>query len=144
MKNQTSALLVYDEDYPLSDLRPLLDRIGFECLRARSCAEAKPMLSSPTPPLLAFTDTKLPDGGWAETVSFAAAIRRPVPVVVVSRAVDLSLYLDSLEAGAAEFIVPPFRDADLTYVVKGVLLNRANPASTFLLCPVSPFLAPPG
>ena len=143
MKNRTSALLVYDQKYPLSDLQLLLDRLGFESLRARSCAEARLFLASPAPPHLAFTDTDLPDGGWAETVSFAAGVRRPVPVIVVSRAVDLSLYLDSLDAGAAEFIVPPFRDADVTYVTQGVLLGGSPTASAFLLCHGRPNLPPP-
>jgi len=135
MKGQACALLVYDQEYPLRDLRMLLDRLGIESLRARNCAEARLVLASPTPPRLAFTDTDLPDGTWAETVNFAARIRRPVPVVVVSRALDRSLCLDSLETGAAEFIVPPFRDADVAYVVEGALLGC-------LICPRQPALAP--
>lgn len=138
MKDPTSALLVYDHEYPLSDLRLLLDRLGFESLRARSCAEARRLLASPAPPHLAFTDTHLLDGGWAETVSFAARVRRPVPVIVVSRTVDLTLYLDALESGAAEFIVPPFRDADVSFVTEGALLSGTRTASASLRCPAQP------
>jgi DNA-binding NtrC family response regulator len=123
MKDRACALLVYDQEDPLSDLSLLLDRLGIESLRARSCAEARLLLASPMTLHLAFTHTELPDGSWAETVNFAARIRRPVPVIVVSSTLDRSLCLDSLETGAAEFIVPPFRDADLAYVVEGALLG---------------------
>jgi DNA-binding NtrC family response regulator len=135
MKDRACALLVYDQEHPLSDLKLLLDRLGIESLRARSCAEARQLLTSPTSPHLAFTDTDLPDGSWAETVSFAARIRRPVPVIVVSRALDRSLCLDSFETGAAEFIVPPFRTADVAHVVEGALLG-------FLFCPARSALTP--
>ena len=135
MKDRASALLVYDQEYPLKDLRLLLDQLGVESVRARSCAEARLVLASPIPLHLAFTDTDLPDGSWTEAVSFAARIRRRVPVIVVSRTLDRSLCLDSLETGAAEFIVPPFRNADVAYVVEGALLG-------FLLCPSRPALTP--
>ena len=70
-----------------------------------------------------FTDTDLPDGGWTETVAFAGRARPPVPVIVVSRVVDIRLYLDAMEGGATEFIVPPFREADVKYVVRGAAIN---------------------
>jgi DNA-binding NarL/FixJ family response regulator len=135
MKGRACALLVYHQEYPLRDLRPLLDRLGIESVRARSCAEARLLLASPAPPCLVFTDTDLPDGSWAESVTFAARICRPVPVIVVSRALDRALCLDSLETGAAEFIVPPFRAADVAYVVEGALLG-------LLFCPARSALTP--
>jgi FixJ family two-component response regulator len=41
----------------------------------------------------------------------------PVPVIVVSPFVDVDLYLDSMESGASDFIVPPFLCTDVAYVV---------------------------
>ncbi|HEV2383309.1 MAG TPA: response regulator [Terriglobia bacterium] len=138
MKDKASALLVHDYEYPLRDLRPLLDRLGFDTRRARSCAEANFALAWPEPPTVVFTDTDLPDGSWTEIVALASQARSPVPVIVVSNAVDLSLYLDALEGGATEFIVPPFRDADINYVLQGAMMSGSRPTSAFLSC-----LAPP-
>ena len=43
---------------------------------------------------------------------------RAIPVIVVSRFVDIDLYLKALESGASDFIVPPFSAADVAYVVR--------------------------
>jgi FixJ family two-component response regulator len=51
------------------------------------------------------------------------------PVVVVSRLVDLDLYLDVLESGASDFIVPPFQASDVAYVVSGALLDGPRGAA---------------
>jgi DNA-binding NtrC family response regulator len=144
MKNRANALLVHDYEYPLSDLRPLLERLNFDTRRARSCAEANFVLAGSEPPAVVFTDTDLPDGSWTETVALASQTRSPVPVIVVSGAVDLSLYLDALESGAADFIVPPFRSGDISYVVQGAMMNGSRKTSAFLSRPMQPSLTPPG
>lgn len=123
---RASALLVHDYEYPLGDLIPPLRRLGLESQRARNCAEAKSVLTSARPPV--FTDTELPDGGWQETVALGRGASSRVPVIVVSRVVDISLYLDAIERGATEFIVPPFRDAEIAYVVQGVRMSVSRRA----------------
>lgn len=75
-------------------------------------------------PGLIFTDTDLSDGTWSDILRLADM--RDVPVIVVSRFVDLPLYLEVLESGAADYIVPPFRDADVLYVLEGALLSRSG------------------
>jgi FixJ family two-component response regulator len=64
-----------------------------------------------------FADSTLPDGTWADIVSLADKCPRPLNVVVVSRELDLDLYMKVLESGAFGFIVPPFMDADLLHIV---------------------------
>jgi two-component system, OmpR family, response regulator len=83
----------------------------------RSCAEAQELLNKRSVPSVLFCDASLPDGTWADILSFAAAARTRVPVVVVSRLVDIDLYLDALEHGAADFIVPPFCQQDVSHVM---------------------------
>ncbi len=126
MTKTTSVLLVHDYEYPLADLTLTLKRLGLSSRRARTCIEAKSVLASPEPPTLVFTDTELPDGGWPETVGMASRSRPPIPVIVVSRVVDISLYLDAMQDGAAEFIVPPFREADIRYVVQGARMDSGG------------------
>jgi FixJ family two-component response regulator len=51
-------------------------------------------------------------------------------VIVVARVVDTRFYVEAIEAGAFDFIVPPFNAADLAYVVRcavdNVLARRAR------------------
>lgn len=144
MKNKPSALLVHDYEYPLSDLKPLLERLGFDTRRARSCAEANFVLAWSESPAVVFTDTDLPDGNWTESLALASQTRLPVPVIVVSGAVDLSLYLDALESGAADFIVPPFHGSDIGYVVQSSMMGGTRRTSAFLSCPMQSSLMPSG
>jgi DNA-binding NtrC family response regulator len=117
------ALLVYRRNGTLAILKRLLNRHGIRTAHARNCAEAAAVLGWVEGPDLVFTDTALTDGTWAEVENLAERTCPPVPVIVVSRNVDVSLYLDALEGGASDFIVPPFEDSDLDYVVKGALLH---------------------
>jgi len=113
--------LVHDEEGPLTQLKFVLERQGIETSRVRTCAEAEAALTYAQPPLLIFTDTVLTDGTWANIAALAEKGHLALSVIVVSRHVDICLYLDALESGASDFIVPPFGDADVAYVVKGAL-----------------------
>ena len=121
MQNRIRILLVHDEEGPMKELNALLKRQGLETLRLRNCAGVETVMADPEPPQLIFTDTILPDGTWADVTNLAARTHWAVPVIVVSRFVNLALYLEALENGAADFIVPPFRDADLAYVIESAL-----------------------
>ena len=70
------------------------------------------------PPHLVFTDTTLADGTWADVTALAAKATMAVDVIVVSRLVDTRLYIETIETGAFDFIVPPLATTDLSYVVR--------------------------
>jgi DNA-binding NtrC family response regulator len=115
------ALLVHQNPEP--DLEALLKTLGIVTLRARNCAEAEAMLPRVESPLLIFTDLQLPDGTWTDIKSVADRRRPGLPVIVVSRQVDIPLYLDALDRGVCDFIVPPFSQSELKHVVFGALLG---------------------
>jgi DNA-binding NtrC family response regulator len=71
-----------------------------------------------------FTDTNLSDATWVDVLRLAA--RHLVPVIVVSRQVDFRLYVDSLERGALDVIVPPFVGAYLAHIVRCAAWNWSN------------------
>ena len=48
----------------------------------------------------------------------AGRASQPVNVIVVTRVMDTKLYLEALEGGAFDFIVPPFASLDLAHVVR--------------------------
>jgi two-component system NtrC family response regulator len=123
MPKKLRILLVHHQEEPWDGLTPLLEWQGITTFRARNCAEAERALGSSESHLLVLTEPVLPDGTWAEILALARRMPSPVPVVVVSRYMDVDLYLDVLEKGAWDFIVPPFHAADLAYVVNGAILS---------------------
>jgi len=120
-----TAVLVSDGGEPFEKLELALNSQGIKTYRARSSAEVVVLLEHPDSPQMIFTDTTFPRGTWADALSLAA--RHFVPVIVVSRRMDLELYVDSLERGAFDFIVPPFVSADLAHIVKCAAWHRSNP-----------------
>ena len=129
MADGVCALLVCTQQGPLAELERLLNSQGLQTLRARDCAEAASVLGGNQKPDLIFTDTTLTDGTWDEVEALAERMNPPVPVIVVSRNMNITLYLDAMERGVSDLIVPPFQDIDLSYVVKGAVLNRVRTAS---------------
>src|SRR5579863_10620138 len=116
MQARVHVLLVHDEEKPLAELKPVLERLGFETSRARSCTEAEAALACLEPPVLIFADTMLTDGAWTDVQSLAE--HSAAPVIVVSRFVDLLFYLEVLERGASDYMVPSFQQDDVAYVVR--------------------------
>ncbi len=131
MREKISALLVHDQDDPFRALKLALESQGIQTCRVRSCKDALRLLEQVKPPELVFTDTKLPDGTWAEVLSLAVKASDPICVIVVSRLVDINLYIEVIERGAFDFIVPPFGASDLSHIVRcavwSTLSRRGSP-----------------
>jgi DNA-binding NtrC family response regulator len=117
------ALLVYDAEEPVRAAEHILLDHGMAARRVRSCAAAYALLQESILPSVVLTDTSLPDGSWADVLKAACTVRPSPPVIVVSRLVDIRLYLDVLESGAYDFIVPPLTQADWAHILRGALLK---------------------
>jgi DNA-binding NtrC family response regulator len=129
MTEKISALLIYDRPNHMAALEAILESQSIEVQSARSCGEALLVLWSEDPPHLVFTDTQLSDGTWAEMISVARKCRLPVNVVVVSRLVDVNLYVQTMERGAFDFIAAPFEAAEIAHIVRsatGNVLDRRS------------------
>jgi DNA-binding NtrC family response regulator len=125
MADELWALLVYDEEEPVQGVeRTLIDQ-GMRTRRVRNCAEASAALRESATPALVLTGISLPDGTWADVLEAVNAAPRSAPVIVVSALVDIKLYLDVLESGAYDFVVPPLSSDDLTHIV-GPAMARAR------------------
>jgi len=120
------ALLVYDAEEPLKAVEQILRDQGISTRRVRRCSEAIAALGDSDPPKLVVTDTSLPDGGWSDVLKATCARPSYPPLIVVSRLADIRLYLDVIESGAYDFVVPPLASADLAYIVNGALMKSSH------------------
>lgn len=123
MKKRTSAVLVYNEAGPFRGLEKALKGQSMKLRRAQNCAEAGRFLGQANPPHLAFTEAKLPDGTWADVLAATVKAKQPVNVIVVGRVEDTKFYVQVMENGAFDFIVPPFEAGDLDHVLRCAIDN---------------------
>ncbi len=114
----TQALLIHDQEQPLANLQLALEKQSVGTIRARSCAEALSILNEDNSPMVVFTDLTVSDGSWADALRLARQSKRPVDLVIVSQLVDVPLYIAAMESGAFDFMVPPFGEDDVAYVVR--------------------------
>lgn len=123
MKARIPALLVHQNSPTWTALKAALERQGMRVVQAETYAQAQRLLGGLNPAPLVFTDIQLPDGTWADVLALAEKAAKPVNVIVVARVVDTRFYVEAIEAGAFDFIAPPFMAADLDYVVRSALSN---------------------
>jgi len=121
MELRGKALLVRRDDGFFGELRQVLDSLGLEAVRVSNCKELKSRLQDGGPFLTVFTEATLPDGGYRDVCRIASQPAKPLPVIVVSPFVDIDLYLDSMESGASDFIVPPFLCTDIAHVLMAAI-----------------------
>jgi DNA-binding NtrC family response regulator len=135
MKEIIRALLVQARHDPLDALRMALEEQSIDIFAARNCAEAALTLLSNFPPHMVFTEIQLADGNWADVLALAGKAPAPVNVIVVAPFVDISFYVQAIERGAFDFIVPPLSDPELLHVVRiaaeNALSRRQKHSSVF-------------
>jgi DNA-binding NtrC family response regulator len=123
--NLAAALLLHNSSSPLMALTQGLRGLSVRTRQARTCVEASQILNAPEPPEVVFTETELPDGNWQDVVRLAQAAPKPTNVIVVSRLVDIRLYVEAVEKGAFDFIAPPFEPLELAHVLRCAVGNVA-------------------
>ncbi len=118
MKERLRALLIQARHNPSSSVRLALEEQSVDIYMAGTCAEAALSIIGDSPPALVFTEAQLVDGDWMDIMAFAAKASAPVSVVVVAPTADLGLYVQAIELGASDFIVPTLSDPELFHVVR--------------------------
>src|SRR2546422_4189170 len=98
MKDDLLVLLVDDEEGKFRTLQQTLHNLGIPTQRVHTCSEARAALREPRSPRLILAATALADGTWADVLNLAGMHGRAIPVIVVSRFVDIDLYLKALES----------------------------------------------
>ena len=117
MELKGKVLLVCQDDGVSGELRRALESLGLEAVRVSGCKELQSRVPDLGAFLTVFTEATLPDGEYRDVCRIASQPAKPLPVIVVSPFVDTDLYLDSMENGASDFIVPPFLCTDVAHVL---------------------------
>ena len=73
-----------------------------------------------------FTETSLSDGSWSDVVRLAEKAAAPVNVIVVALTPNVKQYLDIMDGGAFDFVVPPFEPEELAFVVRSAELDAGS------------------
>jgi DNA-binding NtrC family response regulator len=144
MKENITALLVQARQEPLDALRLALEKQSINLHTAKTCAEAVLALWSSCPPHIVFTEIQLTDGNWADVLTLAAKASAPVNVIVVAPFVDVSFYVQTIERGAFDFIVPPLSEPELLHVVRNAADNSIRRRRNhYAALPPAPLLTTP-
>lgn len=110
-------ILVSGDDSLMPELSRVLHPCPLEIRTLKSSLEAAQEIGRCSTAAVIFTDLRLPDGDWKQMLQMARRTPARAEVILVSRFVDVPLYLDALEAGAFDFVVPPFNTVELGYII---------------------------
>jgi DNA-binding NtrC family response regulator len=116
MAQRFFALVIHDRPAPFESLKTALKGLNVEISSVNSLEAAKRLIPQNEPDLI-FTDTNLPDGSWPDVIKLADKCLTPTNVIVVSPYKDVKLYLSALDRGAYDFLLPPFEQKTLDFVV---------------------------
>jgi DNA-binding NtrC family response regulator len=126
------ALLVHPQPDEFEPLRRTLRDLGVETRTVATCRQARDLISECRPQMV-FTEPSVRDGSWQTILRMAEAADVPLSVIVTAAVPDTRLYLRVMEAGAFDFVAPPFEHESLDFVVRSAALNaqRRREATAF-------------
>lgn len=127
MATRTESILIIDPDESSrEDLGRHLRARGYYVTTSDSLAKAMALISA-EPPDLVFAD--LPPRAIQDLAHRDEALgERPIPIVAFSHAKSAGEVVSALRAGAADFLVKPFRDKDALDSVLGKLFEQVRMA----------------
>ncbi len=122
-------LVVDDEIGALTLIGIMLERGGFEILKAQNAHSALSMLEEQNPPDLFILDVMMPE---IDGIQLCRMLReredtKHIPVLILSARGDAKSVIQGMEAGATDYILKPIFHHNLVEKVRG-LLNLETPA----------------
>jgi len=118
-------IYVVDDDAAVSDsIEALLSSVGFE---AETFGSARQFLESfdPSGAACILLDVRMPGMDGVTLLESMGAIRRGVPVIMVTGHGDVPLAVRAMRAGAADFVEKPFEKARLLQCIEQAIKSAA-------------------
>ncbi|MBB3170128.1 sigma-54-dependent transcriptional regulator [Simiduia aestuariiviva] len=103
----SQALIVDDEPDILELLNITLSRMGVQCDAAETVADAKTLLQAGQHYDICLTDMRLPDGNGIELVKLIQCQYPNTPVAVITAHGNVDTAIESMKAGAFDFLSKP-------------------------------------
>lgn len=117
----TYTALIVDDEPDIRDLLEItLTRMGIETLTAPDLTSALKLLETHSPQLC-LTDMNLPDGNGIELVQWIQKHRPSTPVAVITAYGSMDTAIESLKAGAFDFVSKPVELSRLRELVNSAL-----------------------
>src|SRR5690554_5741517 len=124
----THTALIVDDEPDIRDLLEItLTRMGIETLTAPDITSALKLLEKHSPQLC-LTDMNLPDGNGIELVQWIQKHKPATPVAVITAYGSMDTAIESLKAGAFDFVSKPVELSRLRELVNSALkLTKTEP-----------------
>lgn len=117
----THTALIVDDEPDIRDLLEItLTRMGIKTLTAADLAGAYKLLEQNSPQLC-LTDMNLPDGNGIELVQWIQKNQPSMPVAVITAYGNMDTAIESLKAGAFDFVSKPVELSRLRELVSSAL-----------------------
>lgn len=124
MDYKTKILVIEDEQRIANFICTILETNDYETIIASTGKEGKSMLSSHCPDLV-ILDLGLPDMDGLEIIRFAREWTQ-MPIIVVSAHMSERDKVNTLDAGADDYITKPFGTGELLARIRTALRHRRN------------------
>ena len=127
----SAHVLVVDDEKSIREfLSILLERLGYTVTTAETVADAHGKLRGDTYDLV-ICDLKLPDGRGLEVLETARTRGTDTPFIIITAHTTPQHAIESLRAGAAEYISKPFNVEELSLIVRKLLATDAERGEAF-------------
>jgi len=114
-------MVIDDDEKALADIALILEKEGYTVATFTSGAQALSTLEAVQDVDLVLTDVQMPGVDGIEILKGAAALKRPVPVVVFTGFGDVDTAVNIMKAGASDFLCKPISGKELSVRIKKVL-----------------------
>ena len=131
VEKQHVLLVVDDEPTVLSMATTALTTAGYQCLTARSASQALIALNNPNYIFdLMISDVLMSGMNGIDLMKHANQIVPAMPVIVMSGSQEIEIAVEAHRAGAADYLIKPFGQADLINAVTRTITRQATSART--------------
>jgi response regulator RpfG family c-di-GMP phosphodiesterase len=130
-EKQHVVLVVDDEPTVLTMATNALNGAGYQCLTARSASQALITLNNPNYIFdLMICDVLMSGMNGIDLMKHASQIFTNLPVIVMSGTSEIQIAVEAHRAGAADYLIKPFGQADLLQAVSRTIARQATVTRT--------------
>ncbi|MBN2107700.1 MAG: diguanylate cyclase [Deltaproteobacteria bacterium] len=125
MKSKKTSILVVDDDpAALETLAELLVEAGYRVLTATGGQQALEMLKQQTGIDLIVSDLMMPEINGIALTKEIHSMELNIPIIVITGFATIELAVETMKAGAADFITRPFNNEQIKITIKKVLETK--------------------